>query len=43
MQPKPKKMRINVNGQLNKAIVTLKDVVLYIIHSLPLLAQPGIS
>lgn len=30
MQPKPKKMRINVNGVLGKA-VTPKDVVLYII------------
>ena len=30
MQPKPKKMRINVNGQLNKG-VTPKDVILYII------------
>jgi 3-isopropylmalate/(R)-2-methylmalate dehydratase large subunit len=30
MQPKPKKMRISVNGALNKA-VTPKDVILYII------------
>jgi 3-isopropylmalate/(R)-2-methylmalate dehydratase large subunit len=30
MQPKAKKMRINVNGQLNKG-VTPKDVILYII------------
>lgn len=30
MQPKPKKMRINVNGQLQKGVVA-KDVVLYII------------
>ncbi len=33
MQPKPKKMRINVNGQLGKA-VTPKDVALYIISKL---------
>jgi len=33
MQPKPKKMRINVNGKLNKA-VTPKDVALYIISQL---------
>lgn len=33
MQPKPKKMRINVNGQLGKA-VTPKDVALYIISQL---------
>ncbi len=30
MQPKPKKMRINVNGQLNKGVMP-KDVALYII------------
>lgn len=33
MQPKPKKMRINVNGKLNKG-VTPKDVALYIIAQL---------
>lgn len=33
MQPKPKKMRINVNGKLNKG-VTPKDVALYIISKL---------
>jgi len=33
MQPKPKKMRINVNGTLNKG-VTPKDVALYIISKL---------
>ncbi|AUP77323.1 3-isopropylmalate dehydratase large subunit [Flavivirga eckloniae] len=33
MQPKPKKMRINVNGQLGKG-VTPKDVALYIISNL---------
>ena len=33
MQPKPKKMRISVNGVLNKA-VTPKDVGLYIIAQL---------
>lgn len=33
MQPKPKKMRINVTGKLNKA-VTPKDVALYIISQL---------
>ena len=33
MQPKPKKMRINVNGQLGKG-VTPKDVALYIIAKL---------
>lgn len=33
MQPKPKKMRINVNGQLGKA-VTPKDVALYLIAKL---------
>lgn len=33
MQPKPKKMRINVNGKLNKG-VTPKDVALYIISQL---------
>ena len=33
LQPKPKKMRINVNGQLQKG-VTSKDVILYIISQL---------
>ena len=33
MQPKPKKMRININGQLGKG-VTPKDVALYIISQL---------
>jgi len=33
MQPKPKKMRININGQLGKA-VTPKDVALFIISKL---------
>ena len=33
MQPKPRKMRINVNGQLNEA-VTPKDVALFIISKL---------
>src|SRR3954469_9775474 len=33
MQPKPKKMRINVNGQLSKG-VTPKDVALYIISKM---------
>ena len=33
MQPKPKKMRININGNLGKA-VTPKDVALYIISKL---------
>ena len=33
MQPKPKKMRININGQLNEA-VTPKDVALFIISKL---------
>ncbi len=33
MQPKPKKMRINVNGNLGKG-VTPKDVALYIIYKL---------
>jgi 3-isopropylmalate/(R)-2-methylmalate dehydratase large subunit len=33
MQPKPKKMRINVNGKLSKG-VTSKDVALYIISQL---------
>src|SRR6202041_2335613 len=33
MQPKPKKMRININGKLGKS-VTPKDVALYIISKL---------
>ncbi|HWB28343.1 MAG TPA: 3-isopropylmalate dehydratase large subunit [Chitinophagaceae bacterium] len=33
MQPKPKKMRINVNGKLNKAVMP-KDVILYIISQI---------
>ena len=33
MQPKPKKMRININGQLNEA-VTPKDIALFIISKL---------
>jgi 3-isopropylmalate/(R)-2-methylmalate dehydratase large subunit len=33
MQPKPKKMRISVNGKLNKG-VTAKDIVLYIISKI---------
>lgn len=33
MQPKPKKMRITVNGELNKAVLP-KDVILYIISQI---------
>jgi 3-isopropylmalate/(R)-2-methylmalate dehydratase large subunit len=40
MQPKPKKMRINVNGQLGKA-VTPKDVTLYIIAQLTTAGATG--
>ena len=40
MQPKPKKMRINVNGTLSKG-VTSKDVVLYIISKLTAAGAPG--
>ncbi len=40
MQPKPKKMRINVNGKLGKA-VTAKDVVLYIISKLTAAGATG--
>jgi len=40
MQPKPKKMRINVNGQLNKAVLP-KDVVLYIISQLTAAGATG--
>ena len=41
MQPKPKKMRINVNGKLGKG-VTAKDLILYIIAKIPLVVVPGI-
>ncbi len=40
MQPKPKKMRINVNGKLGKA-VTAKDVTLYIIAKLTTAGATG--
>lgn len=40
MQPKPKKMRINVNGALSKG-VTPKDVVLYIISKLTAAGATG--
>jgi 3-isopropylmalate/(R)-2-methylmalate dehydratase large subunit len=40
MQPKPKKMRIKVNGQLGKGI-TPKDVVLYIISKLTAAGATG--
>lgn len=40
MQPKPKKMRINVNGKLGKGIVP-KDVVLYIISKLTAAGATG--
>ena len=40
MQPKPKKMRINVNGTLSKG-VTSKDVVLYIISKLTAAGATG--
>jgi 3-isopropylmalate/(R)-2-methylmalate dehydratase large subunit len=40
MQPKPKKMRINVNGNLGKA-VTPKDVTLYIIAQLTTAGATG--
>jgi len=40
MQPKPKKMRINVNGSLSKG-VTPKDVVLYIISKLTAAGATG--
>jgi 3-isopropylmalate/(R)-2-methylmalate dehydratase large subunit len=40
MQPKPKKMRINVNGTLSKG-VTPKDVVLYIISKLTAAGATG--
>lgn len=40
MQPKPKKMRVNVNGKLSKA-VTPKDVTLYIIAQLTTAGATG--
>jgi 3-isopropylmalate/(R)-2-methylmalate dehydratase large subunit len=40
MQPKPKKMRINVNGKLGKG-VTAKDVALYIISKLTAAGATG--
>jgi len=40
MQPKPKKMRINVNGKLGKGL-TPKDVVLYIISKLTAAGATG--
>lgn len=40
MQPRPKKMRINVNGSLGKA-VTPKDVILYIISQLTAAGATG--
>jgi 3-isopropylmalate/(R)-2-methylmalate dehydratase large subunit len=40
MQPKPKKMRINVNGTLSKG-VTPKDVILYIISQLTAAGATG--
>jgi len=40
MQPKPKKMRINVNGSLSKG-VTPKDVILYIISKLTAAGATG--
>ncbi len=40
MQPRPKKMRINVNGKLGKGI-TPKDVVLYIISKLTAAGATG--
>jgi 3-isopropylmalate/(R)-2-methylmalate dehydratase large subunit len=40
MQPRPKKMRINVNGKLGKGIVP-KDVVLYIISRLTAAGATG--
>ena len=40
MQPKPKKMRINVNGNLSKG-VTPKDVILYIIAKLTAAGATG--
>ncbi|MGL4630536.1 MAG: 3-isopropylmalate dehydratase large subunit [Leadbetterella sp.] len=40
MQPKPKKMRINVNGTLGKA-VTPKDVILYVIAKISAAGATG--
>jgi 3-isopropylmalate/(R)-2-methylmalate dehydratase large subunit len=40
MQPKPKKMRINVNGKLSKAVLP-KDVTLYIISQLTTAGATG--
>ncbi|HEU4575912.1 MAG TPA: 3-isopropylmalate dehydratase large subunit [Chitinophagaceae bacterium] len=40
MQPKPKKMRISVNGQLNKGVLP-KDVILYIIAKLTAAGATG--
>jgi 3-isopropylmalate/(R)-2-methylmalate dehydratase large subunit len=40
MQPKPKKMRVNVNGKLGKA-VTPKDVTLYVISKLTTAGATG--
>jgi 3-isopropylmalate/(R)-2-methylmalate dehydratase large subunit len=40
MQPKPKKMRINVNGELQRGVVP-KDVVLYIISKLTAAGATG--
>ncbi len=40
MQPKPKKMRINVNGSMQKGVVP-KDVVLYIISKLTAAGATG--
>lgn len=40
MQPKPKKMRIIVNGQLNKGVLP-KDVILYIISKLTAAGATG--
>ncbi len=33
LQPKPKKMRININGKLNKGVIA-KDIILYIISKI---------
>ena len=40
MQPKPKKMRISVNGKLNKGVLP-KDVILYIISKLTTAGATG--
>jgi 3-isopropylmalate/(R)-2-methylmalate dehydratase large subunit len=42
MQPKPKKMRITINGELSKG-VTAKDIILYIISKIQHQAAPAIS